>query len=46
MKEKVIVITTDNKISIKELDAEIRRHWAELFHDESVEIEKAASNDD
>ena len=33
------------KLSIKELDAEIKRHWAELFHEETVAAEKAAAED-
>jgi diadenylate cyclase len=28
------------KLSIKELEAEIKRHWAELYHEETVNAEK------
>jgi len=33
------------KLSIKEVEAEIKRHWAELFHDEVPQAEKISSED-
>lgn len=33
------------KLSIKEVEAEIKRHWAELFHDEIPQVEKTSSED-
>ncbi len=33
------------KLSIKEVEAEIKRHWAELFHDEIPQVEKSSSED-
>lgn len=33
------------KLSIKEVEAEIKRHWAELFHEEKREEEKIKTED-
>lgn len=33
------------KLSIKELQAEIKRHWAELFHEETIETEKISTEE-